>query len=187
MIQLGPTSISTQILPYQIAARLFFGTDLMNPQWAIRQHGDDQLFKSSSAVAFQPFPPEAIKKMLDWLNKCPTLSATPSQPSMIQLLGGGGAISRVPVDATAVYQRDAHFIVQYDGYWTAPQDRDPTYNWVVQMREDMIQYAYGAYVNYHDKDLKEPLKEYYGPHVEKLKGIKAKYDPDGLFKYAQSL
>ena len=106
---------------------------------------------------------------------------------MIQLLGGGGAISAVPIDATAVYQRDAHFIVQYDGYWTAPQDRDPTYKWVVAMREDMLPYAHGAYVNYHDSDLKDPLTDYYGPHVAKLKAIKAKYDPGNFFKYAQSL
>jgi FAD/FMN-containing dehydrogenase len=187
MIALKPTSLNVQALPYQIAARLFFGTDLMNPTWAIRQHGDDQLFKSASAVAFKPFPPEAITKMKKWLDSCPPLSATPSQPSMIQLLGGGGAISAVPIDATAVYQRDAHFIVQYDGYWTAPQDRDPTYNWVVAMRKDMLPYAHGAYVNYHDRDLENPLEEYYGPHVAKLKSIKAKYDPGNFFKYAQSL
>lgn len=187
MIEQKPTSLNAQVMPYQIAARMFFGTDLMNPQWAIRQHGDEQLFKSASAVAFKPFPGEAIAKMKKWLDACPPLSATPSQPSMIQLLGGGGAISAVPVDATAVYQRDAHFIVQYDGYWTAPQDRAATYDWVVAMRKDMLDYAYGAYVNYHDADLENPLEDYYGPHVAKLKSIKAKYDPECFFKYAQSL
>lgn len=187
MLELSPFSVSTQILPYVIAARLFFGADLMNPQWAIRQHGDEQLFKSSSAIAFQPFPRQAIKELKSCLDRCPTPSAPPSQPSMVQLLAGGGKITEVPTEDTAVYQRDAHFIVQYDGYWTAHQDMQPTFDWVVQMREDLLPYAYGAYVNYHDANLGTPLEDYYGPHLGRLREIKKRYDPNGFFSYAQSI
>jgi FAD/FMN-containing dehydrogenase len=187
MLMLNPISVTTQILPYVVAARLFFGADLMNPQWAIRQHGDEQLFKSSASVAFKPFPPEAITKLKQWLDECPVPSATPSQPSMVQLLAGGGAIARVPLDSTAVYQRDAHFIVQYDGYWTAHQDMQATFDWVVNMRKDLLPYAYGGYVNYHDATLVNPMKDYYGVHATRLKKVKKKYDPKNFFNYPQSI
>lgn len=187
LIALSPISFSAQMMPYVVAARAFFGADLLNPQWAIRKHGAEQLFKSSSAVARQPFPVEAIQKLKGWLDNAPPLSVPGSQPSMVQLLGGGGAINRVDRDATAVHQRDAHCIVQYDGYWSSPQDRDAVYEWVVAMRKDMLPYADGAYVNYHDADLKSPMDDYYGPHVERLREIKHKVDPENFFNHPQSI
>ncbi len=184
----SPISMQALVVPALAAARMTFGVDPTAPEWAIRIHSDNQLFKSCSAVALEPIPDEGIAVMKQWLESVPPLSATPSQPSMIQLLGGGGKSHEVPVDATAVYWRNAYLVVQYDGYWTAPQDAQPTIDWVVNMRKAMLPYAHGAYVNYHDDQLGDNwLEQYYGEHVDRLRQIKKKHDPTNFFNFPQSI
>ncbi|HEX8234520.1 MAG TPA: FAD-binding oxidoreductase [Abditibacteriaceae bacterium] len=182
-----PISVSIQVAPHIAAARMFFGVDPANPQWAVREHSDEQIFKSTSSVAFEPFSMEAITTLRQFLEAVPPLSAPPSQASMVQLLGGGGAPSRVAPDATAVAYRDVKFIVQYDGYWTAPQDAEPTIGWVRQMRDTLLPHAWGAYVNYADDQLDKPLRAYFGTNLERLVQVKARYDPDNVFNFPQSI
>jgi FAD/FMN-containing dehydrogenase len=158
------------------------------PEWAIRVHSDNQLFKSTSAVALEHIPDAGIAIMKQYLESYPPLSATPSQPSMIQLLGGGGKGSEVGVNDTAVYWRKAKCVVQYDGYWTAPQDAQPTIDWVIAMRKAMLPYAHGAYVNYQDNTIGDDwLDQYYGTNVDKLRQVKKKYDPTNFFNFEQSI
>ncbi len=106
---------------------------------------------------------------------------------MVQLLGGGGFASRIATDTTAMFHRKAHFVVQYDGYWTAPQDGEATINWVETMRNHFLPLAHGAYVNYVDDMIDNPLQAYYGPNLERLIQIKSKYDPDNVFNFLQSI
>ncbi len=183
----GPTAVNIQMLPYLNAARLFMGVDPLQPEWRVQKHSDTQIFKSSSALVTQPFPPEATTLLKTRLEDYPTLSAAPSQPSMIQLLGGGGAMGRVPREDTAVWHRAAQFVVQYDAYWTAPQDGKATLDWINAFRRDTIPYTVGAYVNYADDQLKNPLHQYYGDHLTKLKQIKKHWDPGNFFRFPQSI
>lgn len=163
------------------------GVDPLQPEWRVQKHSDTQIFKSSSALVTQPFPPEAITLLKTRLEDYPTLSATPSQPSMIQLLGGGGAMGRVPRDDTAVWHRAAQFVVQYDAYWTAPQDGKATLDWINAFRRDTTPYTVGAYINYADDQLKNPLHQYYGDHLTKLSQIKQHWDPRNFFRFPQSI
>ncbi|MBV9849132.1 MAG: FAD-binding oxidoreductase [Armatimonadetes bacterium] len=183
----NPLSVNIQVLPNLNAARLFLGVDPQQPEWRVQKHSDDQIFKSSSALAYEPFPPQAITLLKSRIEACPTLSAAPSQPSMIQLLGGGGAMGRVPQDATAVWHRQTKFVVQYDAYWTAPQDGKMTLDWITAFRQDMTPYTVGAYVNYADDRLENPLQQYYGDHLGRLMDIKRCWDPDNVFRFPQSI
>lgn len=187
MLALGPQSVNIQMLPYLNAARLFLGVDPLQPEWRIQKHSDDQIFKSSSALVYQPFPPEAIALLKSRLEAYPGLSASPSQPSMIQLLGGGGAMSRVATDATAVWHRRTKFVVQYDAYWTAPEDGKKTLAWITDFRREMTPYTVGAYVNYADDKLTDPLRQYYGDNLARLVEIKRHWDPGNFFQFPQSL
>ena len=183
----GPQAVSVQMLPYLNAARLFLGVDPLQPEWRVQKHSDTQIFKSSSALAYQPFPPEAIALLKSRLEACPTLSAAPSQPSMIQLLGGGGAMSRIAPTDTAVWHRSTKFVVQYDAYWTAPEDGRKTLDWIIDFRREMEAYTVGAYVNYADDHLKDPLHQYYGDNLARLVEIKRRWDPDNVFHFPQSV
>jgi len=132
-------------------------------------------------------PPEAIALVRGFLENPPPLAQTPVQVSMVQLLPGGGAPSRVAPSATAVYRRRAMLIVQYDGYWVAPQDAGPTMAWVEQMRTAMQPYTQGAYVNYVDSQIPDALRAYYGANLERLVEVKRRYDPDDVFHFPQSI
>ena len=183
----GPLSVNIQMLPNLSAARLFMGVDPLQPEWRVQKHSDSQIFKSSSALAYHPFPAKAIALLKARLEACPPLSAAPSQPSMIQLLGGAGAMSRVPREATAVWHRAAQFVVQYDAYWTAPENGKATLEWINAFRRDTIPYTVGAYVNYADDQLINPLCQYYGDHLARLVEIKRRWDPDNVFQFPQSI
>ena len=186
----SPPTIQT--LPFLVAARMFFGegghtVDPQQPVWTVNPYSDQQIFKSTSAAAMAPFPPEAIALLRGFLENPPPLAQTPVQVSMVQLLPGGGAPSRVAPSATAVYLRQAMLIVQYDGYWVAPQDAGPTMAWVEQMRTAMQPYTQGAYVNYVDSQIPDPLRAYYGANLERLVEVKRRYDPDDVFHFPQSI
>ena len=193
LTQAVPPSVSTIMpLPFVVASRMFFGeggltVDASLPAWPVYVHSDQQIYKSTSAAAISPLPDAAIALLRGFLEAPPPLAATPVQVSMVQLLPGGGAPSRVAPDATAVYLRSARFFLQYDGYWVAPQDAAATMSWVSRMRAAMQPYTQGAYVNYVDSDIADPLRAYYGPNLERLRDIKRRYDPHNLFNFPQSI
>lgn len=103
----------------------------------------------------------------------------------------GGAINRVASDATAFVHRNALFSAQYSASW------DPTdlasvvtanHTWQNNLWQAMRQYASGAaYQNYVDPDLADWQHAYYGANLARLQDIKASYDPDNLFQFAQSI
>ncbi len=183
----APTSVSIQVAPFIVAARMFFGVDPLNPLWAVQTHGDREIYKSTSALAYEPFTPDAIRTLREHLEAVPPLSAPPPEPSMVQLLGGGGAPSRIAPDATAAVHRQARFIVQYNSFWTAPQDAQKTIDWVVGFRRAMLPYTRGAYVNYHDSTIADWPRAYYGSNLERLVRVKKRYDPDNVFSFPQSI
>lgn len=181
-----------QIVPFIVAMRLFFGegretVDAQRPVWAVHVHSDQQIYKATSALAMAPFDHAAISTMRQYLESAPPLSQAPSESSMVQLLPGGGAISRVAPEATAVFYRQARFIVQYDSFWTAPADGAPTMAWVQAFRNALLPWTQGAYVNYVDSQIDGYLRAYYGANLERLVQVKQAYDPTNLFNFPQSI
>jgi FAD/FMN-containing dehydrogenase len=180
-------SVSINVVPYIVATRTFLRVDPLNPQWFVEPHDDDQIFKSTSAYVFDLLDSGGIRTLKTYLEDPPGQSCPPSQPSMVQLLGAGGAVQDIPPDATAVYARAAKFIIQYDAYWTAPQDEIPTLDWAEAFRTAMQPWTRGAYVNYVDLRIADYLEEYYGQNLPRLVQIKAQYDPGNLFNFPQSI
>ena len=103
----------------------------------------------------------------------------------------GGAINRVPADATAFVHRNGLFSVQYNATWPTGASAN-----VVQSNVDgvnalyaaMRPYASGsAYQNYIDPQLVDWQTAYYGSNLARLKTVKARYDPGDLFHFAQGI
>lgn len=184
----SPTGVNVQMMPYSAAAALFGGADPANTKWMIHPHNDRQPFKSTSAVARALFPSEAITMLRKQLEAAPPQTDwETNEPSMVQLLAGGGAPARVAIDATAVPHRPAKFVVQYDAYWTDPADQQRSTDWIEGVRTAMLPYAQGAYVNYVDSTLPNCLDQYYGTNLPRLISVKAKFDPGNFFAFPQSI
>jgi len=183
-----PTGISIQTMPYSAAAAIFAGADPENIKWMLHPHNDRQAFKSTSAVATSLFPPDALKLLRAQLEAAPPQTDwETNEPSMVQLLAGGGAPAQVPVDATAVPHRPAKFVVQYDSYWTDPADQQRSTDWIEAVRTTMLPYASGAYVNYVDSTLPNYANQYYGVNLPRLMVVKKAVDPGNFFSFQQSI
>jgi hypothetical protein len=101
----------------------------------------------------------------------------------------GGAIANTAPDATAFSHRNGTlFCLQYASDWT---DAGDTQQHLTEMRScyaAMRPYVSGAaYVNYCDLDLTDWQNAYWGQNLTRLKQIKSAFDPDNVFRHAQSV
>jgi FAD/FMN-containing dehydrogenase len=89
----------------------------------------------------------------------------------------GGALGRVAPDATAFPHRRGFFSAEY--YMEVPGG---TASWSNSMRNTMRTWSSGrAYVNYMDPMITD-VSAYYGANYPRLVQVKAKYDPNRLFR-----
>jgi FAD/FMN-containing dehydrogenase len=118
-------------------------------------------------------------------------SETPRMPpgrSQVFVIQMGGAVARVPEDATAFGGRTAGFQVLGMGIWDEPTEKDGVVTWVRGFWGALEPYARGAYVNLGDEQDEASLKKTYGPEkFAKLQKIKAKYDPQNVFSLNQNI
>jgi FAD/FMN-containing dehydrogenase len=114
----------------------------------------------------------------------------PSPLSAILFEQFGGAVRRVPRDATAYDQRDADFNLVIVSRWTDPADADRNVQWARSLSEAARAYTTGqVYVNYIGVgEAPDRVRAAFGADkFAKLAGIKRKYDPTNLFRLNQNI
>ncbi|MCV2355211.1 FAD-dependent oxidoreductase [Paucibacter sp. B2R-40] len=103
----------------------------------------------------------------------------------------GGAVGRVAADTTAFAHRQALFSAQYYAEYSplaSSSEVSEGEQWAHGMRQTLRPWSSGrAYQNYLDALIPDPEQAYYGSNLARLKQIKAKFDPVGLFKQAQGI
>jgi FAD/FMN-containing dehydrogenase len=103
----------------------------------------------------------------------------------------GGALNSVAADATAFVHRNSLFSIQYTASWNAGDSADvvaANRTWLSQTWQAMRPYVSGeAYQNYIDPDLPNWQQAYYGSNLARLQQIKATYDPQNVFHFAQGI
>jgi FAD/FMN-containing dehydrogenase len=97
----------------------------------------------------------------------------------------GGAMTRVGETETAYGGRDAPFLVTAEANWTDPAQNDEAIAWAREVWDAMERYSTGnVYLNFpgfgEEKD--DLARAGYGVNYERLTELKAKYDPDNLFR-----
>jgi hypothetical protein len=116
------------------------------------------------------------------------IAALPAGAVLIICDGYGGAIDRVPRDATAFAHRArTAFCIQYYTSWTEADARVRRVSGLGRLYEAMRPYTAGSYVNYCDLDLPDWPTAYWRENLPRLRAIKSKYDPENLFHHAQSV
>ena len=99
----------------------------------------------------------------------------------------GGAVARVPADATAYGDRHATYEVSVWANWTDPQRTDDYVTWTRTLAGALDGYACGGYVNYIEDDGERAVRTAYGQHYGRLQALKDRYDPDNIFRFNQNI
>ncbi len=136
-----------------------------------------------NADFYAELPDEAIDVFVGYATK-------PVSPfSQMLVLPGGGAIGRVPEDATAFGQRDAQWNLHYLSLWDDPAETDRNIAYTREFSGSMKPWATGrAYLNFlGDKGLQR-VEAAYGPEkFARLQALKDKWDPTNLFRHNQNI
>ncbi len=95
----------------------------------------------------------------------------------------GGAVNRVPANATAYTARDAQFVLNVHGRWADPANDAKCIGWARDLFNATTPFAAaGAYVNFLTQEEQGRVKAAYGANYDRLVQLKNKYDPTNLFQ-----
>lgn len=95
----------------------------------------------------------------------------------------GGAVSRVPPDATAVGDRDAGFEMSLTAGWSpADGDGDRHRVWVREGWEALRPHGSGVYANFISDEGAAGVAYAYGERLQRLRSLKDRLDPDNFFR-----
>lgn len=109
--------------------------------------------------------------------------AIPGAECEVFIAGLGGAMGRVPVDATAYAGRNARFVMNVHGRWQSRTDDATVRAWARDLFEATAPSATGGgYVNFLTGDDAARVTAAYGPNYERLQQVKQRFDPGNLFR-----
>ena len=92
-----------------------------------------------------------------------------------------GAAARVPDDATAFGERRDHLMVEIGAVWE-PGPGEPHRAWAGEVRSALAPSALpGGYPNLLRPEDHDQVAHAYGGNAARLRAVKARYDPDGVF------
>jgi FAD/FMN-containing dehydrogenase len=131
---------------------------------------------------FTKLPDEAIDVLLAAIGKLPT------DECEVFIAQVGGAMSRVATDATAYPQRKSHFIMNVHTRWREPGQDKACVQWARDLFEAATPFAAGSvYINFMPDDEGDRVELAYGKNYDRLAKIKARYDPDNVFRMNQNI
>jgi FAD/FMN-containing dehydrogenase len=108
--------------------------------------------------------------------------------AVTQLRVLGGAMARVPADATAFAHRQRHIMANVVALYERPEERPGHEAWVAGLATELSGGDAGAYVGFLGDEGEERVRAAYpGRTWDRLAAIKARYDPDNLFRLNQNI
>jgi pimeloyl-ACP methyl ester carboxylesterase len=126
------------------------------------------------------------------------LQASTAPLAVAQLRVLGGAMARVPVEATAFAHRASRIMVNVAAFYDGPEDRAVREAWVsdfaaaLRLQGPRSEAEWGgdagAYVNFLGDEGEARIRAAYpGATWDRLAAIKARYDPTNLFRLNQNI
>ena len=165
---------STSTLTFARAATIFNGG---GPAY------ETVLMKGKSDYVTAAMSEQGVLALLQGLQKAPGEIA-------VLLDSYGGAINKITPDTTAfVHRGTTKYLIQYFMQWESPAASDTNIAMMQALYAAMRPYVSGlSYVNYCDLDLGAGYaKAYWGDNLPRLMKIKTAFDPNNLFRHAQSV
>ena len=134
-----------------------------------------------TAVSHTMFMDTVDRQMADTIME--QLQASDAPVRVVQLRALGGAMARVPVEATAFAHRHSRIMANVAAFYEGPADRDRRQAWVDGAAATLQQGDKGAYVNFLGDEGPERVRRAYpGSTWDRLVEVKRRYDPDNLFR-----
>ena len=116
------------------------------------------------------------------------LRASDASLRVAQLRVLGGAMARVPADATAFAHRSSRIMVNLAAFYEGQDDRLVRKAWVERFMADLRQEDRGAYVNFLTDEGEDGIRAAYPDGTwDRLAEIKRRYDPDNVFRRNQNI
>jgi FAD/FMN-containing dehydrogenase len=104
--------------------------------------------------------------------------------SQVILARMGGAVARVPSDASAFPHRQARNLLWIVSAWRPAEDGEPHLQWAREVGDAMKPHAAGGvYVNALGDEPADRVRSAYGANWPRLTQIKRRYDPDNVFHH----
>src|SRR5262249_33147370 len=137
--------------------------------------------KFSPVVCLKLFPREALQIISDFM------ANAPSPKSNFYALALGAAAKIEPKGGNVVPFRKAPFYSEISAEWSDASANATVLSWVQSFRLAMGPFFSLGYCNVLCQEIADYEQQYYGEHVERLRQIKAKYDPHSVFYFEQSI
>lgn len=171
LVELGPAVNVVQPMPYVAIQQLI---DASAPK-GMRNYW--------TADFYHDLPDEAIETLVG------RATQSPSPMSSVIVVPGGGAIARVPDDATAFGNRDAQFNIHYLTMWATPNDDEVNINYTKEISAAMKPWSTGGvYLNFIGDEGTGRVKSAFGPDKwDRIRAIKRTWDPDNVFQHNQNI
>ena len=151
------------------------------------------MFKSQ--FVYEPYPAEAVDVIVSFLSKAPT-----PQCNYFTNAFGGALTGCEPAGGSVFAHRNALFYAEPGAGWggargAVASERPVTpdsltaecLTWIADFMTALAPYVDGAYTNVPNAGMADYETAYWGAGVDRLRTIKAKYDPDNVFSFEQSI
>jgi hypothetical protein len=116
------------------------------------------------------------------------LQSSDATVRVAQLRVLGGAVARVPAEATAYAHRSRRIMANVAAFYDGPEDRARREAWVTDFAAALNQPDSAAYVNFLGDEGEARVRDAYpGAIWKRLTAIKARYDPTNLFRLNQNI
>jgi FAD/FMN-containing dehydrogenase len=148
------------------------------PEMLAGPEGPRLPFDAGTNVLVDELPAGAAETILEHLETATAAMAA------VQLRVLGGAMARVPDDATAFGHRGAKLMVNVAAMHERPEERPEHETWVTNLAEALSAGSTAAaYVGFIGDEGEEGVRRAYPPAtLERLARVKRRYDPDNLFR-----
>ncbi|MBK8902664.1 MAG: FAD-binding oxidoreductase [Anaerolineaceae bacterium] len=125
---------------------------------------------------------QAAQTIIDYLQD----STAVMRVTQLRVLGG--AMARVPVEATAFAHRQRRIMVNVAALYERPEEAAQHQAWVTELAAALNQGQPGAYVGFIGAEGEARVREAYpGSTWDRLVAIKRRYDPTNLFRLNQNI
>ena len=148
------------------------------------QAAEDAHGFSKSEFFRWPLPEEAIAGLVAGFGA----GRVPGVARELDFSPWGGAYNRVATDATAFAHREELFLLKHGIAVEPGAPEQPAREWLRRSWETVHPYGSGGvYPNFPDPELEGSDRAYHGANLERLQRVKARYDPEEVFRFPQSL